>query len=87
MKKSLKIFLFSNFKKFLLKNQIWIGFDIEPSQEITGGVWCTNQEFDKNLVEVMENKVLEYIGRVKITTRKEIAIFIKSIGLIQVYIF
>jgi hypothetical protein len=33
----------------------------------------------------MEEKVLEYIGRVKTTSRKEIAIFIKSIGLIQVF--
>ena len=55
-------------KKFLIKSlkvlntrnkKVWMGIDIEPSQEITGGIWCNEQEFDDNLVSIFSEKCLQ----------------------------
>ena len=77
-------------KKFLIKSlkvlntrnkKVWMGIDVEPSQEITGGIWCNDQEFDNNLVTVFCEKVTDYIGNQKLVGRKEILFFAKSINL------
>ena len=77
-------------KKFLIKSlkvlntrnkKVWIGIDIEPSQEITGGIWCNDQEFDNNLVTIFSEKCVNYIGTQKQAGRKEILFFAKSINL------
>lgn len=77
-------------KKFLIKSlkvlntrnkKVWLGIDVEPSQEITGGIWCNDQEFDNNLVTVFCEKVTDYIGTQKQVGRKEILFFAKSINL------
>jgi len=84
LKKLEKKLLIKSLKMVNMKNKkIWIGYDIEPSQEVTGGIWCSNQEFDKNLVEVIKQKCLEYLERTKIANRKDFIICIKSIGIIQ----
>jgi DNA-directed RNA polymerase III subunit RPC6 len=85
LKKIEKKLLIKSLKPVNSKNnkKIWLGYDIEPSQEITGGIWCSNQEFDKDLITTITNKCLSYIQREKVTTRKEIIIYIKSTGLIQ----
>ena len=66
-------------KKFLIKSlkvlntrnkKVWMGIDVEPSQEITGGIWCNDQEFDNNLVTVFCEKVTDYIGNQKLVGRK-----------------
>jgi DNA-directed RNA polymerase III subunit RPC6 len=62
--------------------KIWLAYEIEPSQEITGGIWCSNQEFDKDLITTITEKCLTYIQREKVTTRKEVMIYIKSTGLV-----
>jgi DNA-directed RNA polymerase III subunit RPC6 len=62
--------------------KIWLAYEVEPSQEITGGIWCSNQEFDKDLITTITEKCLNYIQREKVTTRKEVMIYIKSTGLV-----
>ena len=54
-----KKFLIKSYKVLNTRNKkVWMGIDIEPSQEITGGIWCNDQEFDDNLVSVFsENTV------------------------------
>ena len=77
-----KKFLVKSLKVLNTKNKkVWIGYDIEPSQEITGGIWCSNQEFDENLVNVFSEKCLEYIGSQKQVSRKEILFFARSTNL------
>ena len=77
-------------KKFLIKSlkvlntrnkKVWLGIDVEPSQEIKGGIWCNDQEFDYNLVTVFCEKCIDYIGNQKLVGRKEILFFAKSINL------
>ena len=62
-----KKFLIKSYKVLNTRNKkVWMGIDIEPSQEITGGIWCNDQEFDDNLVSVFSEKCLEYISIQKI---------------------
>ena len=77
-------------KKFLIKSlkvlntrnkKVWMGIDIEPSQEITGGIWCNEQEFDDNLVSVFSEKCLEYISTQKQISRKELLMFARTTNL------
>ena len=79
-------------KKFLIKSlkvlntrnkKVWIGIDVEPSTEITGGIWCNDQEFDNDKVSVFCEKCLEYIGSQKQIGRKELLFFAKTINLEQ----
>lgn len=79
-----KKFLIRSLKVLNTKNKkVWIGFDIEPSQEVTGGVWCSNQEYDNNLVSVFSDKCYEYISSHKTVTRKEILLFARCSNLTQ----
>ena len=59
-------------KKFLIKSlkvlntrnkKVWIGIDIEPSKESTGGVWFNEQELDDDLVKVFSEKCIQYIEK------------------------
>ena len=77
-------------KKFLIKSlkvlntrnkKVWMGIDIVPSQEITGGIWCNEQEIDNNLVSVFSEKCLEYISTQKQISRKELLMFSRSTNL------
>ena len=77
-------------KKFLIKSlkvlntrnkKVWIGIDIEPSQDITGGIWCNDQEFDSQFVNVFCEKCAQYIGTQKQVSRNELLFFAKSINL------
>jgi len=79
-------------KKFLIKSlkvlntrnkKVWIGIDVEPSTEITGGIWCNDQEFDNDKVSVFSEKCLEYIGTQNQISRKELLFFAKTINLEQ----
>lgn len=82
-------------KKFLIKSlkvlntrnkKIWIGFDVVPSQEITGDIWCNDQKIDNDLVTVFCEKCNKYIEDQKEVSRKEILFFAKSINLSQKFI-
>jgi len=82
-KLSKKKFLIKDVKVLNAKNKkVWMGYDVVPSQEIVGGIWCTDHKFDSNLVSVYCEKCAEYIGTQKQATRKEILFFAKSINLI-----
>lgn len=79
-----KKLLIKKYKVLNTKNKkVYIGIDIEPSQEITGGVWCNNQEYDSNLVNVFSEKCFEYICKQKAVTRKELLLFAKCANLTQ----
>ena len=74
-----KKFLIKSFKVLNTKNKkVWLGIDVEPSQEITGGVWCTEQEYDNDLVKVFCEKCVQYIEKQKNVSRREILLFAKS---------
>jgi DNA-directed RNA polymerase III subunit RPC6 len=84
LKKLEKNGLIKSYKVANVRNKkIWLGIDVTPSTDITGGIWCNNtQGFDKNLITAISNKVYDYIKNQKIATRKEILVFIKSSSLV-----
>lgn len=79
-------------RKLLIKNltvpnmknkKVILGYDIEPSNELKGGFWCTNQHFDKGLIETISGKIIEYLSNQRYSLRKEILVYIKSTGLVS----
>ena len=79
-----KKYLIRDLKVLNTKNKkVWIGMDVEPSQEITGGIWCNDQEFDDSLVKVMCEKCAQYIGTQKQVSRNELLLFAKSMNMIK----
>jgi DNA-directed RNA polymerase III subunit RPC6 len=83
LNKLVKKYLIKSVKLHNTKNKkIWIGYDIEPSEEITGGLWYNeNQEFNSNLVNVLTEKCYERICSQKYTSQKELLLFLKSTNL------
>ena len=76
--------LIKSLKVLNTKNKkVWIGYDIEPSQEVTGGVWCSNQEYDNKLIDVFRDKCYQYIVQQKSVSRQEVLLYIKTINLMQ----
>ena len=79
-----KKFLIRGLKVLNTKNKkVWIGYDVEPSQEITGGIWCVNQEYDKSLISVFSEKIYDRICSQNSVSRKELLLYVKSINLTQ----
>lgn len=79
-------------KRLLIKNitipnmknkKVILAYDIEPSNELKGGFWCTDQQFDKSLIETISVKIIDYLSKQKSSNRKEILVFIKSTGLVN----
>ena len=77
-------------KKFLIKSlkvlntrnkKVWMGIDVEPSQEITGGIWCNDQEFDDQYISVFCEKCCEYIQTQKMVGRNELLLFARATNL------
>lgn len=78
-----KKLLIKNFPVPNTKKKVIMGYEIEPSEELRGGFWCTNQQFDQNKIDVISNKCIDYLYKQKSATRKEILLYIKSTGLVN----
>jgi len=52
--------------------KVYMKFDLEPSREITGGAWFTDQEFDGEFVEVMRTQCLNFIRYKKRVTLQDV---------------
>lgn len=54
--------LIRSVKSIKQKNKnIYILFDLDPNEEVTGGKWYKNNQFDKKFVDVFCEKTLKYI--------------------------
>ena len=79
-----KKLLIKSLKVLNTKNKkVWMGIDVEPSQDVIGGIWCNGQEFDDQLVSVFCEKCSQYIGTQKQVSRSELLFFAKSTNLIK----
>ena len=79
-----KKLLIKSLKVLNTKNKkVWMGIDVEPSQDVIGGIWCNGQEFDDQLVNVFCEKCSQYIGTQKQVSRSELLFFAKSTNLIK----
>ena len=52
--------------------KVYMKYDLEPSREITGGAWFTDQEFDSDFVDEMRNVCLVYIRDEKKVTLQDV---------------
>jgi len=77
--------LIKSIKAVANKNRkVYMVYELEPSAEITGGAWYTENEFDHEFIEVLRNACLKFVLRQQKTTLKAISAFIHEKGLSNV---
>lgn len=87
LKKLEKKGLIKSVKSIQAKNRkVWMLIEMEPSTEVTGGIWYPGQEFDKDFIEVLYKKCHEYIIQQEIASLKEVAMYVRSLGILNIEI-
>lgn len=56
--------------------KVYMKYDLEPSREITGGVWFTDHEFDEDFADSIRAACLQYIKRMEKVTLQDVCGFI-----------
>eukprot|EP00826_Nyctotherus_ovalis_P046435 TRINITY_DN5247_c0_g1_i1.p1 TRINITY_DN5247_c0_g1~~TRINITY_DN5247_c0_g1_i1.p1 ORF type:complete len:293 (+),score=118.80 TRINITY_DN5247_c0_g1_i1:886-1764(+) len=64
------------------KKKVYMLSEIEPSVEITGGIWYTELEFNKKLIDALCEKCMSFIDRKGTATRKEMTLYIRTLGIL-----
>lgn len=64
------------------KKKVYMLSEVEPSVEITGGIWYTELEFNKKLIDALCEKCISFIDRKGTATRKELTLYIRTLGLL-----
>ena len=62
--------------------QVYMLMEVEPSAEVTGGLVNT-EAFDLEAIEVIHTRILEYLKNHGNTSYREIALYIKQMGVLQ----
>ena len=52
--------------------KVYMKYDLEPSREITGGAWFTDQEFDAKFVKIMRDVCRDFIRKEKQVTLQDV---------------
>ena len=52
--------------------KVYMKYDLEPSREITGGAWFTDQEFDAVFVKIMRDQCRDFIRKEKRLTLQDV---------------
>lgn len=72
-------------KSVASKNRkVYMLFELEPSKELTGGAWYTEQEFDAEFIEVLRDHCLKFILHKGRVTLEEICDFVSATGMSKV---
>jgi len=72
-------------KSVASKNRkVYMLYELEPSREITGGAWYTEQEFDGEFISVLTDLCHKFIVRSNVCTLGQIAEFVSSSQLSKV---
>lgn len=64
--------------------KLYMAYDLQPTREVSGGPWYTDQEFDHGFVEAMKKLIMRFIGEKGIATIEEIAAALSTLGVTQV---
>eukprot|EP00297_Palpitomonas_bilix_P010180 CAMPEP_0113869576 /NCGR_PEP_ID=MMETSP0780_2-20120614/1612_1 /TAXON_ID=652834 /ORGANISM="Palpitomonas bilix" /LENGTH=287 /DNA_ID=CAMNT_0000854767 /DNA_START=108 /DNA_END=968 /DNA_ORIENTATION=+ /assembly_acc=CAM_ASM_000599 len=70
--------------KSITNRKVYILFNLEPSREITGGAWYSDQGFDLEFTEVMQKQCLSLIQNKGVVGLDDIAQFIRTSGISKV---
>lgn len=60
--------------------KVYMLAELEPSREITGGVWYTDNELDTDLIEVLRKQCLHYIMQEGQVSLEEVIQYVRSSG-------
>jgi len=64
--------------------KLYMAFELEPTREISGGPWYTDQEFDHGYVDAVKKTVLKFITTKKTATLDEIHGAIATSGISEI---
>eukprot|EP00798_Chlamydomonas_sp_ICE-L_P004425 gene4425-14557_t len=67
-----------------LSRKVYMLFELEPSRDLTGGAWYTENQFDSEFIDVLREACFQYIQRQGDTTMTQIGTFIKQKGFSKV---
>jgi len=56
--------------------KVYMDFDTEPAREVTGGAWYTDNEFDNEYIEALQNTCRKFVNQRKSGTIEEIRDYI-----------
>lgn len=71
-------------KSINVKNKkIWFHANAEPSEEITGGIWYTNNEFNKELINALYSATLDYIQAQGTANKNQLIVALKSLNIVN----
>jgi DNA-directed RNA polymerase III subunit RPC6 len=66
------------------RKKVWMLSNLEPSADITGGIFYKNQEIDVDLINTLNFRILEYIKTHGPSPRSEISNYLRTSGLLSV---
>mmetsp|Transcript_8655 Transcript_8655/g.23255 ORF Transcript_8655/g.23255 Transcript_8655/m.23255 type:complete len:285 (-) Transcript_8655:628-1482(-) len=58
--------------------KVYMAYELEPSRELTGGAWYTENQFDAAFIDALRDACMQFIQRKGNTTLREIGEFIAS---------
>jgi len=64
--------------------KVYMSFEVEPSAEITGGAWYTEQEFDNNFINTLQRACLKHINEKRCVSIEDIHDFVCRSGVSKV---
>lgn len=64
--------------------KVFMLYELEPSRELTGGAWYTENQFDAEFIEVLREACFKYIQHQGDTTVQDVAMFIRNKGFSKV---
>lgn len=64
--------------------KLYMAYELEPTREVSGGPWYTDQEFDHGFVEAMKKLIMRFIGEKGMATVEEVAAALSALGVTQV---
>jgi hypothetical protein len=74
-------------QNFLLQNKnrkVYMLFELDPSREVTGGAWYTEQDYDAEFVDVVKQQCLHFILKQGLASLEDVAESVRKSGITQV---
>eukprot|EP00633_Aureoumbra_lagunensis_P005761 CAMPEP_0197319580 /NCGR_PEP_ID=MMETSP0891-20130614/55520_1 /TAXON_ID=44058 ORGANISM="Aureoumbra lagunensis, Strain CCMP1510" /NCGR_SAMPLE_ID=MMETSP0891 /ASSEMBLY_ACC=CAM_ASM_000534 /LENGTH=302 /DNA_ID=CAMNT_0042810591 /DNA_START=84 /DNA_END=992 /DNA_ORIENTATION=- len=91
LNKTLKLLETRKFVKIVKSVQqktkkLYMAFELEPTRDISGGPWYTDQEFDTEFVTEIQKVIMQFIKQKKIASAIEVDAMLKSIKAFKVHL-
>ncbi|CAK9232903.1 unnamed protein product [Sphagnum jensenii] len=64
--------------------KVYMLFELDPSREVTGGAWYTEQDYDAEFVDVVKQQCLHFILKQGLASLEDVAESVRKSGITQV---